>query len=131
VTPRFLDAADVDAIHDRMLVDHGGSPGIRNPAGLASAIGLPQQSFDGEFLHEFPFEMAAAYAFHIAESQAYVDGNKRTGAAAALVFLDLNGWDCSPGTWLSTALLQIASGTLDKRGLAALLEKQARKRSYD
>ncbi len=36
--------------------------------------------------------MAAAYAFHVAQNQPFVDGNKRTGLAAALVFLDLNGW---------------------------------------
>jgi len=80
-------------------------------------------------LHEFPFEMAAVYAFHIAESQAFVDGNKRTGATAALVFLDLNGWDCRAGLWLSEALFQVASGRLNKNGLAAPFEKQARKRN--
>lgn len=31
---------------------------------------------------------ADARAFHIAENQPFVDGNKRT----ALVFLDINGW---------------------------------------
>jgi death on curing protein len=129
VTPRFLDAADVEAIHERMLGDHGGSQGIRDSGGLASAVAMPQQTFGGEFLHEFPFEMAAAYAFHLAESQAFVDGNKRTGATAALVFLHLNGWDCEVGPWLADALLQVASGKLDKRGLAALLQKQARRRS--
>jgi len=35
--------------------------------------------------------MAAAYAFHIAQNQPFIDGNKRTGLLAALVFLDLNG----------------------------------------
>lgn len=35
--------------------------------------------------------MAAAYAFHLAESQAFLDVNKRTGMAAALVFLSGNG----------------------------------------
>jgi death-on-curing protein len=129
VTPRFLAAAHVDAIHERMLTDHGGSQGTRDAGGLASAIAMPRQTFGGEFLHEFPFEMAAAYAFHLAESQAFVDGNKRTGATAALVFLDLHGWDCGAGPWLADALLQVASGILDKRGLAALFEKQARRRS--
>lgn len=36
------------------------------------------------------YEIAAAYAFHIAERQAYFDGNKRTGVQAALDFLEIN-----------------------------------------
>ena len=35
--------------------------------------------------------MAAAYLFHIVQNHPFVDGNKRAGAATALVFLDLNG----------------------------------------
>ena len=51
----------------------------------------PRATFGGEYLHSDLFSMAAAYAFHIAESQAFVDGNKRTGLNAALVFLLMNG----------------------------------------
>ena len=42
------------------------------------------------------YEIAAAYAFHVAESQAYFDGNKRTRVQAAADFLDINGIDTSP-----------------------------------
>jgi death-on-curing protein len=73
--------------------------------------------------------MAAAYAFHLAESQAYVDGNKRTGAAAALVFLELNGFTTQPGDWLSQALLDVASGKLDKTGLVRVFEQHASRSS--
>jgi death-on-curing protein len=41
------------------------------------------------------YEIAAAYAFHLAESQAYFDGNKRAGVEAALVFLEGSGIDAS------------------------------------
>jgi death-on-curing family protein len=36
---------------------------------------------------------AAAYLYHIVSNHPFVDGNKRTGLAAAIVFLDLNGMD--------------------------------------
>ena len=36
--------------------------------------------------------MAAAYAFHVAENQPFVDGNERTGLLCAVVFLELNGF---------------------------------------
>jgi len=49
---------------------------------------MPRATFGGQFVHEDLFAMAAAYAFHIAENQAFVDGNKRTGVLAAVVFLE-------------------------------------------
>ena len=70
--------------------------------------------------------MAAAYAFHIAQNQPFVDGNKRAGLAAALVFLDLNGHSVAdPKGRLYEALLDIADRKLDKAGLAALLAELA------
>jgi death-on-curing protein len=36
------------------------------------------------------FDIAAGYCFHIAEAQAFFDGNKRTAVAAALTFLEIN-----------------------------------------
>jgi death-on-curing protein len=47
-------------------------------------------TFSGEFIHPELFTMAAAYLFHIVSNHPFVDGNKRTGLLAALVFLDLN-----------------------------------------
>lgn len=71
--------------------------------------------------------MAAAYAFHIAQNQPFVDGNKRTGLAAALVFLDMNGYSVSdPDEKLYDALIAIANKQLDKAGLAKILREQAR-----
>jgi hypothetical protein len=83
--PEFLDVADVIELHASGLALWGGSEGIRDPGALASAIAQPQATFDGEYLHGDLFSMAAAYAFHVAEAQAFVDGNKRAGGLAAIV----------------------------------------------
>lgn len=62
------------------------------------------------------------YAFHIAQNQPFVDGNKRTGLLAAIVFLDLNGIAIvDPEGRLYEAMIAIAERRLDKPGLAALL----------
>ena len=68
-------------------------------------------------------EIAAVYAFHIAESQAYLEGNKRTGIHAALDFLEINGVDTSPLPELETyeAMIQVAKHELNRSGLAAFL----------
>jgi death-on-curing protein len=67
------------------------------------------------------YEIAAAYAYHLAESQAYFDGSKRTAVEAALDFLEINGVDTSPLPELATyeAMIRIADHKLDRSGLAA------------
>lgn len=68
--------------------------------------------------------MAAAYAFHIAQNQPFLDGNKRTGLVAALVFLDLNGITVlDPEEKLYDAMISIAERRMDKDGLAELLRE--------
>lgn len=66
--------------------------------------------------------MAAAYAFHIAEGQPFLDGNKRAALNAALVFLDLNGWLVSdPEMRLYDGMIGFATGDLGKAQFAELL----------
>jgi death-on-curing protein len=75
------------------------------------------------------FDIAAAYAFHLAESQAFVDGNKRTVIGAALTFLDLKGITRLPDdTALYDAMIAIANKHLNKIGLAGLFRKAAERK---
>jgi prophage maintenance system killer protein len=57
---------------------------------LDSAVAMPKAGFGGEYLHADVFEMAAAHVFHIAKNHPFVDGNKRTSAVAACMFLEMN-----------------------------------------
>ncbi len=124
--PDFLTAEDVLAIHEEQLARYGGAAGVRDPAMLESAVAQPQATFGGEFLHADLFAMAAAYAFHIAENQPFMDGNKRTGLVAALAFLDLNGIVVrDPQGRLHQAMIDVADRRLTKEGLAALLRELA------
>lgn len=65
--PEFLDLEDVLLIHREQLARFGGGDGLRDQGLLESAIAMPRASFGGQFVHGSLFEMAAAYAFHIAE----------------------------------------------------------------
>jgi death on curing protein len=87
----FLGLDEVVRIHWDQVNLTGGSQGIRDLELLKSAIAVPGATFGGDFLHSDLFEMAAAYLFHIVKNHPFVDGNKRTGAVAALLFLQLNG----------------------------------------
>jgi death-on-curing protein len=91
MTPEFLTLEDVLTIHQIQIARFGGSPGLRDRGLLESAVAQPQMTFGDDFLHEDLFAMASAYLFHLVSNHAFVDGNKRVGLAAALVFLDING----------------------------------------
>ena len=122
--PEFLTLADVLTIHDEQLEAYGGIAGIRDEGLLESAVMTAQASFGGEYLHADLFEMAAAYAFHIAENQPFLDGNKRTALVSALVFLDINGFVVLDAEMkLYDAMIAIANRQMNKYDLAELLQQ--------
>jgi|SRR5882672_2989079 len=124
--PEFLDLDDVLELHAKGLARWGGQDGIRDLHALESAIAQPQQTFDGEYLHDDLFAMAAAYAFHIAEAQAFLDGNKRTGVMAAVIFLDMNGYRVFEyDDVVFIAMCDIANRLMSKAQLAQLLRELA------
>jgi death-on-curing protein len=89
--PVFLTLAEVLEIHQDQLSRYGGRSGIRDLGLLKSAMAMPQAGMGEEYFHADIVEMAAAYLFHIVRNHPFVDGNKRSGTIAALVFLALNG----------------------------------------
>ena len=121
--PSFLTVNQILSFHHDQLELYGGQDGVRDLGLLHSAIAQPEATFEGEFLHSFPFGMAAAYAYHIAENQPFVDGNKRTALDAALTFLELNGISIrDPKHKLYDAMIDIAKRRLTKEGLEALFK---------
>jgi death-on-curing family protein len=83
----FLSLDEVLEIHQQQIERYGGSLGIRDVAGLESAVATPEATFGGEYLHTSIPAMAAAYLFHLCQNHAFIDGNKRAGANAAITFL--------------------------------------------
>lgn len=69
---------EVLAIHDILIERFGGSKGIRDKAGLESAISRPFQTFDGQELYPDPVDKASAIFESIISNHPFIDGNKRT-----------------------------------------------------
>ena len=127
MSPAFLELAEVIEIHRDQIERYGGSAGIRDMGLLQSALAMPEASFGGQYLHGDLYEMAAAYLFHIARNHPFIDGNKRVGTAAALVFLAMNGIGVKVSSRrLVETVLGVAEGRIGKAALAEFFRKQSR-----
>jgi len=117
----YISLEEVKKFHRRQIETYGGTLGIRDESGLASAVEMPAASFGGVDLYEDIFIKAAVYAFHIAEAQAFLDGNKRVAVHTAVAFLALNGYTISDNNMaLYEAMIKIANKEMDKEDLAEL-----------
>jgi death-on-curing protein len=120
--PRFLTVKQVERLHGRLIELFGGTQGIRDPSLFEGSVIHPRNVY--YYAQGDLFDVAAAYAFHIAQAQAFLDGNKRTGIAAALSFLEGNGVSLPTNTKeLYEAMIAVAEKRMDKVQLAALLRR--------
>ena len=127
--PRFLSIDEVLTLHETGIDAFGGSQGVRDTGLLESALALPRQGFGGEYVHEFPFGMGAAYLFHLCSNHPFVDGNKRVALAACIVFLRMNGWNLAASEDATYAtVLDVARATKQKDDIADWLRSNARAR---
>jgi death-on-curing protein len=106
------------AIHQTLLAEHGGLPGVRHPALLDSALARPQQraAYDDE---TSIFDLAASYSFGLAQNHPFADGNKRIALTVAAVFLELNGFSLdAPEPETVLMYQQLAAGNITELELA-------------
>ncbi len=106
------------AVHQMLVAEHGGLPGIRDQALLDSALARPQQkaAYGSE---ASIFELAAAYSYGLARNHPFVDGNKRIALTVAAVFLELNGFTLNaPEAETVIMYQQLAAGELEEDALA-------------
>lgn len=123
----FLGLDDIMEIHRDQIERYGGSPGIRDLALLQSAVAMPAAGFGDQYVHGDLYEMAAAYLFHITQNHPFVDGNKRAGAMAAIVFLDMNGVEVDADEAELEALVRrVAKGEAGKAEIAVFVRTHSR-----
>lgn len=110
---KFLARSHVLFMHDALLEHFGGESGFLNELSLDSALAAPvnRHAYEGAGLAE----CAATYAFHITKAHAFVDGNKRIGAAAANTFIAVNGGLLlADETEFHDLILGVAAGSLSR-----------------
>ena len=120
MNPVWVAETVVLAMHERLLAEHGGLPGIRDATLLGSALARPQQLLaygDPDF-----FDLAAGYATGIVRNHPFVDGNKRTAFMTAYVFLARNGLRLSSSEVDAAQIVNaLAAHELDEAEFAAWL----------
>jgi death-on-curing protein len=123
----FLSLDDILESHQNQIDTYGGSYGIRDIGLVESAIAQPEASFDGQYLHADIFEMAAAYLYHLVMNHPFVDGNKRVGLEAALIFLEINDARLhASDEELADLVLKTIDGQHRKREIAAFFRSHCK-----
>jgi death-on-curing protein len=115
---------EVLAIHARALREFGGSPGIRDEGALESAL----VATDNRLWYEHADVLActATYAYHLTMAHAFVDGNKRVGAAVMRTFLFVNDVRIqATEDDLYDLFMAIASSEMDRDGVEFWLRRRA------
>ena len=124
----YLTLEQVLLIHEDQILRYGGSSGLRDLPLLESAVFRPQSTFGGEDLYPTVFDKAAALMHSLILNHVFVDGNKRTGAAAMLVFLELNGYRLKVAqNALVKAAIAVESKKWNIKKIALWLKKHTKK----
>ena len=123
--PVWLELAEALAIHDALIAEFGGSPGLRDGGLLEAALARPRQ------LHAYLDDsdlvtLAAAYIATVVRNHPFVDGNKRAGFTFGLVFLDTNGvWIEGDNNEAARLIYDLAGGTSSETDVVAWLSRNA------
>lgn len=122
-----LSERQVLRLHEQLLQETGGMPGVRDEGLLQSALEAPFQSFGGEDLYPSVQQKAARLGYGLIKNHPFLDGNKRAGTHVMLVFLYLNGIELDyTQKELEDIILSVAASEADCNALLRwLLDHEA------
>lgn len=123
---RYLTLSEVLELHRRVIEQTGGADGVRDLAGVESAVVQPQMTFDGDELYPSLIDKAGALCFSLVLNHPFVDGNKRIGHAAMETFLILNGYELNADLDDAESLfLKLAGGDVERNELVGWIAANA------
>ena len=118
---KFLEKKDVLQAHHKVIERIGGSHGLRDEGLLDSAIAAPQNR--NHYEQADLSKCAATLAYHLVLNHPFVDGNKRVGAAAAELFLELNNSRLEASNdEIVAVFFKLAAGELSRPELEEVFE---------
>ena len=126
-TPEWIDERDALVLHEKLVILHGGSPGLRDGALLKSALARPLQHHAYRPDEVDIVELAALYTASVISNHPFVDGNKRTGFVIGILFLELNGYRFGASEETAAqAVIDLAGGKLNAAQYAAFLRANSK-----
>lgn len=121
---KILKKRQILLLHSVLIAESGGSDGVRDEGLLDSAVNTPFQTFSGQDLYPTVLEKAVRLGFGLIRNHPFIDGNKRIGTHAMLVFLNLNSITLSYEDYeLISTILSVASGEMDADGLLKWIQQ--------
>ena len=121
---KILKKRQILLLHSVLIAESGGSDGVRDEGLLDSAVNTPFQTFSGQDLYPTVLEKAVRLGFGLIRNHPFIDGNKRIGTHAMLVFLNLNSITLSyEDDELISTILSVASGEMDAYGLLKWIQQ--------
>src|SRR2546423_11631980 len=121
----FPDKLDVLTIHARLIAETGGTQGLRDEALLESALTAAKNRRHYEAADVV--SCAATYAYHLTQTHAFLDGNKRVAAATTGAFVETNGSELiMANEEIVDLFLAIASHSLSREQIEQLLRNKVR-----
>ena len=108
---KILNKHQILMLHQHLVDETGGSAGLRDEGLLDSALNAPFQIFGDTSAYPSLQQKGARLCYGLVKNHPFIDGNKRIGAHAMLVFLAVNGLELSyTQQELSNIILQVAAG---------------------
>lgn len=108
---KILTRRQILMLHQHLVEETGGSPGLRDEGLLESALNAPFQSFGDISAYPSLQQKAARLCYGLVKNHPFIDGNKRIGAHAMLVFLAVNGVELAyTQEELAEVILKLAAG---------------------
>lgn len=125
----YLSVEQVLALHALQVARFGGSRGIRDRGGLEAAVARPQMTFGGDDLYPDVPAKAAALMHSLVQNHPFVDGNKRVGAHAMILFLLANDVELAfTPAELTDMTIATARGELAVEAIAIWIRQRSRAR---
>jgi death-on-curing protein len=119
---KYLTAEQVLFLHARLISETGGSHGVRDVGMLQSAVLRPQTTFEDQDLYPDIFSKSAALMHSLIQNHPFLDGNKRTAIAAAVLFLRINEYKfVATNQEVEVFTLSVARGERDLAEIATWL----------
>ena len=124
---KYLSVEEILRLHYQVIVDYGGSHGVRDEGRLKSVVDAPQQEVFGQDQYPTLYEKAAVYMRNIIGDHPFSDGNKRTGVTTTAVFLMRNNVQLTASPLeFEDFTVSVATDHLDVNTIAAWLETHSR-----